>query len=243
MKMARTKIKIMTDKPDMTEEEIRNSMNFDQVLTLAQATILNRKKRARRIKTGLYLAGMVVIGLTGYLQLRPTELKENPSEAGPAGYPAPRESSKDSASISNVIDAREPRKEKAKITARKIEPPKPSARAKTPPDSIASAYSSAEPIDGFPSLYEYFNKELNYPQEAIKDSTQGVITVNFIINKHGQPKEVKIINSLGSPFDKEAVRLIENMPPWKPALLNGNPVDSKISIPLTFQIKTVKQPR
>src|SRR6185295_18003377 len=99
--MTRTKIKIMTDKPDMTEEEIRNSMNFDQVLTLAQATILNKKKRVRRIRTGLYLAGIIVIGLTGYLQLRPAGPKENPAGASPAGIAAPPESSKDSASVSS----------------------------------------------------------------------------------------------------------------------------------------------
>ena len=231
----------MTDKPDMTEEEIRNSMNFERVLTLAQATILNKKKRAHRLRTGLYLAGIVLIGLTGYLQLRPTGSKKSPVEAGPAGTPA--ESSKDTASISNNVEAKESRKEETNVPARKIEPRTATARAKTSPDSTASAYLAAEPIDGFPLLYEYLNRELKYPQEAIKDSTQGVITVSFIIDSHGQPKELKVINSLGSPFDKEAVRLIEHMPPWKPALLNGQPIDSKISIPLTFQIKTVRQPR
>jgi TonB family protein len=242
--MRRTKIKMMTDKPDMTEEEIRDSMNFDQVLTLAQASILNKKYRAHRIWTCLYLAGIVVIGLIGYQQLRQIGPKKNPVESSPAGIPAsPSESSKDSTSISNHVEVKESGKEQAKVTAKKIEPRTATARAKTSADSAASAYFAAEPTDGFPLLYEYFNRELKYPQEAIKDSIQGVITVSFIINSQGQPKEFKIINSLGSPFDKEVVRLIENMPPWKPAMLNGKPIDSKISIPLTFQIKTVRQPR
>src|SRR6185295_18840981 len=100
--MTRTKIKIMTDKPDMTEEEIRNSMNFDEVLTLAQATILSKKRRAHRIRIGLYLAGIALIGLVGYRQLRPTGPMKNPVEASQGGIPAPpSKSSKDSASASN----------------------------------------------------------------------------------------------------------------------------------------------
>ena len=230
----------MTDKPDITEEEIRNSMNFDQVLSLAQANLLTKKKRIRRLKTGLYLAGIVVLGLTGYWQLRPSEPKENYSAIPPVLSP---QDSKDSTSTTKVIESKEPPQEKTKAPARKAEPAKPGPITKTVPDSVASAYLPAEPVNGFPSLYEYFNRELKYPQDAIRDSTQGVITVNFIINSQGLPKELKIINSLGPAFEKEAVRLIEHMPSWKPARLNGKPVDSKISIPLTFQIKTVKQPR
>ncbi len=233
----------MTDKPDMTEEEIRNAMNFDQVLTLAQASLLKKEKRSLQVRSGLYLTSMVVIGLTGYWQLRTAGPKENPSATNPSIIPSPRASSKDSALIPTIIDIKKPAKTKPTAATIKTEPRKAGAHAKTPADSIPSAYSPAEPIDGFPSLYEYLNRELNYPPEAIKDSTQGVITLNFVINRSGQPTELKIINSLGSPFDKEAIRLIDNMPQWKPATLNGRPVDSKISIPLTFQIKTVKQPR
>jgi hypothetical protein len=60
-----------------------------------------------------------------------------------------------------------------------------------------------------------------------------------VVNTDGKPENITIKQSLGEPFEKEARRLIENMPLWKPATLNGKPVSSQMSIPLTFQIQKV----
>jgi hypothetical protein len=53
-------------------------------------------------------------------------------------------------------------------------------------------------------------------------------------------EQIEVEQSLGEEFEKESVRLIENMPEWKPAKLDGNPVRSRISIPLTFQIQKMR---
>ncbi len=102
-------------------------------------------------------------------------------------------------------------------------------------------YKQAEPINGFSHLYNYFNSELVYPSEALKDSIQGVIVVSFTINEDGIPEDLKFSNSLGRPFEEEATRLINNMPPWKPATLDNKPIISRLSLPLTFQIVTIKK--
>ena len=102
---------------------------------------------------------------------------------------------------------------------------------------IIPKFTEAEPIDGYPALYAYFNRELKYPQELAKDSVEGTVTVSFIINENGKPAAIKIITSLGEVFDKESIRIIENMPAWKPATINGSATATRLSIPLTFQIK------
>lgn len=94
----------------------------------------------------------------------------------------------------------------------------------------------ASPRVGIDSLYQYFETNLQYPDEAIQDSIQGELIVNFTILKTGEITDVKIQNSLGPLFDEEAKRLIVNMPAWDPAITNGKAVDSKISVPLTFRI-------
>ena len=81
---------------------------------------------------------------------------------------------------------------------------------------------------------------LEYPSDGLNDSIQGVQTISFVINTAGKPEQIQVVNSLGEPFDRESRRLIENMPAWKPATLNGKPVESKISIPITFQIQKIK---
>ena len=141
----------------------------------------------------------------------------------------------------------------------RIEPPKPnSARSPAPsakhekptdeasskeedkPETAESGYIQAEPVQGYAELYEYFNANLVYPVEALKYSIQGVHTISFVINTQGMPEQIEIVKSLGPSFEKECKRLIENMPAWKPARLNGKPVPSKISLPLTFQIQKIK---
>ena len=108
------------------------------------------------------------------------------------------------------------------------------------PTQKESEYVQAEPAKGYSDLYDFFSTNLEYPADGLKDSIQGVQTISFVINTAGKPEQIQVVNSLGEPFDKESRRLIENMPAWKPATLNGKPVESKISIPITFQIQKVK---
>jgi TonB family protein len=105
------------------------------------------------------------------------------------------------------------------------------------PVKAPPVYVQAVPVDGYEALYAYLSKELVYPEAAVKDSVQGVLIVKFLINKEGRPEKIQTFGSLGVLFEKEAVRLIEHMPLWKPATLNGRPVISKLSIPLTFRLQ------
>ncbi len=105
--------------------------------------------------------------------------------------------------------------------------------------AVNLVYVQAAPVNGYPDLYEYFHRELKYPQEAIKDSIRGEVIAVFTINTQGLPESIVIENSLGPLFDKEVVRLVTNMPPWKPATYNAKPMASKMSLPLTFQIKKI----
>jgi TonB family protein len=101
-------------------------------------------------------------------------------------------------------------------------------------------YIQAEPVNGYPDLYAYFDRELTYPKEAMKDSVAGIVTVKFTVDKEGRARNVLIENSLGILFDQEVNRIVHEMPAWKPATYNGSPVTSKISIPLTFQLQKIK---
>ena len=101
--------------------------------------------------------------------------------------------------------------------------------------------TEAEPLSGFPKFYEYLNNEIVYPVEIAKDSIQGVESVSFVIDEEGNLGAVAVLHSLGKPFDDEALRLLRHMPAWKPASLNGKPVASRISLPLTFTIRITKK--
>ncbi len=95
----------------------------------------------------------------------------------------------------------------------------------------------AEPVKGFPDLYAYFARELTYPEVA--DSVDGVVVVAFTINTEGRPEKISIEETIGLAFSQEAIRLIENMPQWKPATFNGRPMATRLSLPITFQVQRI----
>lgn len=103
-------------------------------------------------------------------------------------------------------------------------------------------YHQAEPAEGYPALYQYFNTNLIYPQAALKDSLQGIVNVVFVIDVEGRPADIAIETSLGPLLDKEAMRLVQQMPLWKPASYDGKPVRSKISLPITFELQKISTP-
>jgi protein TonB len=125
---------------------------------------------------------------------------------------------------------------------------KPGAQKQTPESKESTAlpaetakadvgYVEAAPAKGYPDLYAYFEKELTYPEEAMSNPVEGVVTVAFTITRKGKIENINIDNSLGELFDREAMRVITQMPDWKPASYNGKPVSSTVSLPLTFQYK------
>lgn len=107
-------------------------------------------------------------------------------------------------------------------------------------DTSSDSYIQAEPMEGYQALYEYFNKNIKYPEQAVRDSVEGILTVSFIITETGNADKIEVSKSLGHAFEQVAIDLIRNMPAWKPAMLNGKPVRSRISLPLTFEVKKVE---
>ena len=103
-----------------------------------------------------------------------------------------------------------------------------------PSHSVEYGFVNAEPVGGATHLYQYFNDNLKYP--AVKDSLEGEVMVKFTISVTGVIKQILIEKSLGDEFDREAIRLLENMPAWSPAKLNGKAVDSQVSVPIYFKI-------
>ncbi len=98
-------------------------------------------------------------------------------------------------------------------------------------------YVEASPVKGLQELYKYFGTALSYPTAVLKDSIEGTVLISFTVGKGGKIKNIEVIQSLSEPLDNEAIRVIKSMPTWKAATVNEEPVESKLSIPLTFNIK------
>lgn len=251
------KIKVMKTKPEMTEDEIRSYMDFDRLLEIHRQSPGSLRPSTQKIiwiTSAVVLFGVVALVIV----LRsdsssPTNVNQKSKRAIPL-------SSKDSVNEPNtakgnaqteldsvsIIQSPSPKSHQKANADTNTLAQKKSELKQEPVQGFAKkdqeskpVYIQAEPVDGYPNLYRYFSSELRYPQEAIKDSIRGEVIAVFSINIHGSPEKISIEQSLGPVFDQEVIRLIMNMPSWKPATYKNKPVPSKMSLPLTFQVKKI----
>ena len=234
----------MKKKPEVTDEDIEKHMNFDQLI--ARHNQSSNRAIPRILKNAGLLASAALITSLAYYWVNEysssnkviPEIKNNSkptlAEEQPVSGNAKDSTQFELPTLKQIPNQTTKRKQALPVNKKQED----SADTKI---EFKQEYVAAEPAQGYPHLYTYFDSELKYPVVAIKDSIQGVETVAFVINKDGRVEHIEVLNSLGSLFDLEAERLIKNMPKWKPATLNGRPVPSKISVPFSFKIIKIKK--
>ncbi|MFT4601178.1 MAG: TonB family protein [Arenicella sp.] len=88
-------------------------------------------------------------------------------------------------------------------------------------------------------MFNWLSKNVNYPQSALDNKEGGVVQVQFNVSASGKLKNIKIIKSISPALDKEAIRLVNAMPKWNPALIDGKPIEVKYVMPLSFKLPDV----
>jgi TonB family protein len=81
------------------------------------------------------------------------------------------------------------------------------------------------------ALISYISKNLDVPQES--DIT-GVVYVNFYVDEKGNVENPTILRGLEKLQNEAALKIVKNMPAWEPAILNGNPIKIKMTLPIRF---------
>ena len=94
---------------------------------------------------------------------------------------------------------------------------------------------------GDKELKNYIQKEMVYPESCLKNKKQGMVLVSFVVEKNGSLSDLKILRSVDSELDKEAIRLIKSMPKWNPARQRGLYVRCKYAMPVIFKLDMAKK--
>ncbi|MDA7744776.1 energy transducer TonB [bacterium] len=91
---------------------------------------------------------------------------------------------------------------------------------------------------GTDSLIAHINREMKYPDEAIASEEQGMVFVQFIVNKDGcvDTNDVTILRGAATSLNQEAIRLVKLFPCWTPGRQNGLPVRVYYKMPIRFQL-------
>jgi len=103
-----------------------------------------------------------------------------------------------------------------------------SARSKS-----VSAMSYPEPVTGLDSFNIWIEKNIRNPEPD--NNIQEEVVISFIVKKDSTIRNIKIISSPGVSFSGEAKRLIKEGPLWKPAMIDGKPVEEEYRFTIRFR--------
>lgn len=87
------------------------------------------------------------------------------------------------------------------------------------------------------ALRSYIAKSIKYPIIAQENGIQGKVYVSFVVDKDGGISDAKIVRNVDPSLDKEALRVINSLPKWKPGKQRGKPVRVAYTVPISFVLQ------
>lgn len=90
---------------------------------------------------------------------------------------------------------------------------------------------------GDAELLKYIAENTIYPEVAKENNIQGRVIVRFCVTAKGGVSQVSVLKGVDPELDKEAIRVVNTLPPFKPGKQGGKPVPVWYMVPITFTLK------
>lgn len=87
------------------------------------------------------------------------------------------------------------------------------------------------------ALRKFIANAIKYPVIAQENGIQGKVYVNFVVDKDGSITNAKIARGVDPSLDKEALRVVNSLPKWKPGMQRGKPVKVSYTVPISFVLQ------
>ena len=101
--------------------------------------------------------------------------------------------------------------------------------------SVVTKCEEARFPGGWRARDEYIDKNMTYPEDwGPKGCAYGVVVVRFMVNADGHISRVRVVKRVHPLLDKEAKRLVANMPAWEPTKIKGKKVARYYEISINF---------
>ena len=84
---------------------------------------------------------------------------------------------------------------------------------------------------------KWVNSRLQYPEIAKENGVQGLVTLQFTVEKDGTVTKVRVLRGVDPSLDKEAVRVVSMSPKWKPGKQRDRAVPVTYTFPVIFQLR------
>ena len=107
---------------------------------------------------------------------------------------------------------------------------------KVPDKTFTVVENPPEFPGGMEGLMEYLSSNIHYPETAKEQGIEGRVYINFIVDKDGSVDSARVLKGIGGGCDKEALRVVNNMPKWKPGMQKGQAVRVSYNLPVRFTL-------
>lgn len=108
-------------------------------------------------------------------------------------------------------------------------------------ESTAEVFFIVEDMPEFPggeaALRAYIANSIKYPVIAQENGIQGKVYVTFVVGKDGSVSNATIARGVDPSLDKEAIRVVNALPKWKPGKQRGKPVNVSYTVPINFVLQ------
>jgi len=87
---------------------------------------------------------------------------------------------------------------------------------------------------GQKAMDQYVYDHMQYPEESIEKGEEDAISIMLTVNADGTISNVMSISKNFPLLSAEAVRIVQGMPNWEPATLNGKPIKQQVLTMINF---------
>ena len=107
--------------------------------------------------------------------------------------------------------------------------------------SFFSSYQTPEFTGGYMALKKYLEENIKYPKDAKDKELEGTVFIKFRVTSLGKIENTEVQKGVYPSLDLEALRVVEDMPNWKPGKKNDMPVEVYFNIPIVFKVNSTKE--
>ncbi len=90
---------------------------------------------------------------------------------------------------------------------------------------------------GQTAMMRFLSDNIRYPVIAQENGIQGRVICNFVVERDGSITDVQVVRGVDPSLDREAVRVIQQMPRWKPGKQRGQAVRVRFTLPVVFRLQ------
>lgn len=119
-----------------------------------------------------------------------------------------------------------------------VPPPPPKVVEPEETEEIFMVVENQPEFPGGPAaMMKFLSDNIRYPVIAQENGIQGRVICNFVVEKDGSITDVQVVRGQDPSLDKEAVRVIQDMPRWTPGKQRGKPVRVRFTLPVVFRLQ------